>query len=184
MNVFPPTQMYEPPRYGTSPSSFQTGNLARALTSTAIKLIGTSANAATNAIVKAAASKRRPTIIRSGASINPAEDELLKSVEDVARKAFVLFELGDQRLVSWNQLATSQSSGLGGHSPRRKSSSSSINSEVVTLRQQEILAGEAVVLFCKAVAFIAKGTNDIKRYWDNRQSAEHEASQELNESES
>ena len=191
LNVFPPAQLYEPmTRFGSSPSSLQTGTLARALTNTAIKLIGTSASAATNAIARAtatAASKHRPTIIRSG-EINPAEEELLRKVEDVARKAFALFELADQRLGTWQHLATIASTpgGTGlGISPRRKSSSSSVNSDVFILRQQEAAAGEAVVLFCKALMFIVQGTTEIQRYWERKASEPaYETSQDLNDSES
>ena len=171
-------------RFGSSPSSLQTGALARALTSTAIRLIGTSANVASNAIRAASASKRRPTIIRTG-EIDPAEDELLCKVEDVARKAFALFELADSRLTAWQQLGSTVGTATTGISPRRKSSSSSMNSEVVILRQQEAAAGEAVVLFCKALTFIVQGTNEIQRYWELQATAmEHETSQELNDSES
>ena len=52
------------------------------------------------------------------------------------------------------------------------------------LRQQESVAGEAVVLFCKALAFIVQGTNKIQRYWEGKAATlEYETSQELNESE-
>ena len=111
-------------------------------------------------------------IYRTG-EIDPEEDELVCSVEEVARKAFVLFELADSRLVAWQVLARSppgfgagSTPPFGQNSPRRKSSSSSFNSEVMALRQQEAAAGEAVVLYCKALAFIVQGTNRIQRYWE------------------
>jgi len=121
--------------------------------------------------------------VRTG-EIDPAEDELLRKVEDVARKAFALFELADARLNAWQHLATTVGSATTGISPRRKSSSSSMNSEVVILRQQEAAAGEAVVLFCKALTFIVQGTNEIQRYWEMKAAGMgYETSQELNDSE-
>ena len=194
LNVFPPTTLSfaqdSGNRFGTSPSSLQTGALARALTNTAIRLLGNGANTAASAIAKAA-SKRRPTIFRTG-DIDSAEDELVRSVEDVARKAFVLFELADSRLIAWQALvrpSPSIGSGstppFGKHSPRRKSSSSSFNSDIMGLRQQESVAGEAVVLYCKALAFIVQGTNRIQKYWERvERNAGYETSSELNESES
>ena len=178
---FPPAQLYDQQRYGSSPSSLQTGALARALTNTAIRLIGTSANAATNAIARAA-SARRPKITRSS-DIDPEEDDLLRAVEDCARKAFVLFELADNRLLAWQGLATmSVPPSTGG--TRRKSSSSSINSEVAMLRQQETAAGEAVVLYCKSLTFIVQGTGKIQRQWERRaKGGGYETGAELNDSE-
>ena len=183
ITVFPPAQLYDQPRYGTSPSSLQTGALARALTNTAIKLIGTGANAAGNVLARAtSSSKRRPTIIRTG-EIDPEEDDLLRAVEDYARKAFVLFELADQRLLAWQSLASLPAAG-NTPSPRRKSSSSSMNSEVALLRQQEAAAGEAVVLFAKALSFIAHGVTRIQKYWERRNDDAGETSSQLNESRS
>lgn len=142
------------------------------------------------------------------AEVDPAEEELLKAVEDLARKAFALFELGDVRLGNWNTLAQgrrdvtglsrdpaqaqaqAQAQVQGSSSPfadnpiRRKSSSSSTNSEVLRLREQELAAGEACVLYCKALGFIVKGTNMIQRYWEERAGVVGEAGVELNESES
>lgn len=185
LNVFPPPvntgyshDAYH--RYGSSPSSYnQTGALARALTNTAIRLIGSSANSAATALVRAA-SKRRPTIHRT-TEVDAAEDELLKRVEDIARKAFVLFELADTRLVHWQRLGSalqqqSPAAGVGtatGNTPpfasssRRKSSSSSASSELNILRQQETAAGEGVMLYAKAMSFITLGTQCIKSFVDD-----------------
>ncbi|RSH93147.1 Serine/threonine-protein kinase [Saitozyma podzolica] len=203
LNLFPPSIPGFSPegahRFGTSPSSLQTGALARALTTQAFRFIGTSANTAATALVRAA-SKRRPTIIRSG-EIDPAEDEVLRSVEDLARKAFVLFEYGDAKLLLWEQFAATRSSanpssagtgagaGAGTTPPfaagssgpgRRKSSSSSINSEIQVLRQQEAAAGAAMVLYYKAMAFIFQGTIRVQRYWESK-GQEYQTSTELNE---
>lgn len=178
MNVFPPVvPAYSPEaynRYSTSPTSFQTGALARALTNTAIRIIGSSASSAATAIVRAA-SRRRPTIVRI-TEVDAAEDELLHKVEDSARKAFVLFDLAEQRLLIWQQLGRSLPAhphGTGSTPPftadgsRRKSSGSSANSEVNNLlRQQETCAGEAVMLFAKAMGFITRATGWIKEYVD------------------
>ncbi|WWD20429.1 serine/threonine-protein kinase ATG1 [Kwoniella shandongensis] len=201
--IFPPTTVPASygqdaaARFGISPSSLQTGALARVLTTTAIRLIGTSANSAATAIARAAA-KRRPTIVRTG-DIDPKEDELLRSVEEIARKAFVLFELADERLTAQEHLAhtartATPPAGLTGTTPpfsaqaavattRRKSSSSSLNNEVWILRQQEAAATDAVVLYVRALAFIAQAMDKVKRYWKDRrdQYDEYVASQELNE---
>lgn len=184
LNVFPPSaatpsyphEAYH--RYSSSPSSYQTGALARALTNTAIRLIGSSANSAATALVRAA-SKRRPTIHRT-TEVDAAEDDLLKRVEDLARKAFVLFELADTRLVHWQRLGSAlqqQTSGGTGNTPpfagsasasaRRKSSSSSASSELNILRQQETAAGEGVMLYAKAMSFITLGTQCIKSFVDD-----------------
>lgn len=209
LNAFPPTTISASPsygqdaaaRFGVSPGSLQTGALARALTNTAIRLIGTSANTAATAIARAT-SKRRPNIVRVS-DMDAAEDELLRIVEDLARKAFVLFELADERLLAQTQLAqtartSSTPTGLTGTTPpfsmqaaaaaqagsRRKSSSSSMNSEVWILRQQEAAANDAVVLYMKSLAFIVKAMDKVKRYWKSRTDVSdgYVASQELNES--
>ncbi|EIW71440.1 hypothetical protein TREMEDRAFT_67767 [Tremella mesenterica DSM 1558] len=204
LNILPPPlQAYAAEvshRFSTSPGSLQTGALARALTNTAIRLIGTGANTAATVIARAA-SRRRPNIVRVSGDIDAAEDAVLRSAEGVARKAYALFELADARLVMWQQLArpaTPTPVGAGtitsgpfmqvstppfAASPRRKSSSSSLGSEVMMLRQQEAAAGDAVVLYCKALAFIVKGTNEIQAYWESRASAygNYTASVELNE---
>ncbi|KAK8849798.1 hypothetical protein IAR55_005134 [Kwoniella newhampshirensis] len=202
-SIFPPTSVPASygqdatVRFGISPSSLQTGALARVLTTTAIRLIGTSANSAATAIARAAA-KRRPTIARTG-DIDPKEDELLRSVENIARKSFVLFELADERLHAQEHLVNTARTattptGLTGTTPpfsaqavaasaRRKSSSSSMNTEVWILRQQEAAATDAVVLYVKALTFIAQAMDKVKSYWKERrdQYDEYVASQELNE---
>ncbi|WVR07941.1 hypothetical protein IAU60_004984 [Kwoniella sp. DSM 27419] len=187
-------------RFGVSPGSLQTGALARAITNTAIRLIGTSANTAATALARATV-KRRPTIIRTS-DIDPAEDELLRTVEDMARKAFVLFELADERLLSQSfstsvrhassptppsligttppfsaQAAAASASASG----RRKSSSGSMNSEVWQLRQQQAAANDAVVLYMKALAFLVQAMDKIKRFWKNRANDDQDPSPELNE---
>ncbi|WRT69818.1 serine/threonine-protein kinase ATG1 [Kwoniella shivajii] len=197
MNVFPPSNQPSygqdaAVRFGVSPSSLQSGALARAITNTALRMIGNSANTAATAIARATI-KRRPTILRTS-DIDPAEDELLRSVEDVARKAFVLFELADERLLAQAQIASTARNAptptppsLSGTTPpfssqasnRRKSSSGSMNSEVWILRQQEAAANDAVVLYVKALSFVVQAMDKVKRYWKDRD--EHEASPELNE---
>lgn len=208
VNVFPPQalpgrspesalQTYS--RIGTSPSSLQTGALARALTNTAIRMIGQGVNTAATALGRG--QRRRPDIPRTG-MLSRAEEEVLRSVEDLASKAFALFELGYERLEHWNALQR-RDPALGisartppaaniqqisnpyapGSSARRKSSSSSLsaNSDLLILRQQEAAAGEAVVLYLKALTFIVKAIYKIQAH-----RAEHggeETSPEINESE-
>ncbi|WWC73813.1 uncharacterized protein I206_107785 [Kwoniella pini CBS 10737] len=206
LNMFPPSNQPSygqdaATRFGVSPTSLQTGALARAITHTALRMIGNSANTAATAIARAT-TKRRPTILRTS-DIDPAEDELLRSVEDIARKAFVLFELADERLVAQAQIAntarsstpigstTGAPSSLTGTTPpfssqasasasnQRKSSSGSMNSEVWILRQQEAAANDAVVLYMRSLKYIVLAMDKIKRYW--RDKDEREASPELNE---
>ncbi|WVQ95920.1 hypothetical protein IAU59_003019 [Kwoniella sp. CBS 9459] len=191
LNMFPPSSHQASygqdavARFGVSPSSLQTGALARALTNTAIRLIGTSANTAATAIARAT-SKRRPIIIRTS-DIDPEEDELLHTVEDIARKAFVLFELADERLLTSAQLANSARANTPtpGTTPpygsRRKSSSGSMNSEVWVLRQQESAANDAVILYMRSLTFISQAMDKVKRYWKNRVNENQDASPELNE---
>ncbi|WVQ84756.1 serine/threonine-protein kinase ATG1 [Cryptococcus sp. DSM 104549] len=201
LNIFPPSTVSVSPdtaaRFGVSP---QPAALARTLTTNAMRLVGTGVNQAATALARATA-KRRPTIVRTN-DIDPAEDELLRSVEDIARKAFVLFELADERLLAQSQLAATARAapattptGLTGTTPpfsaqaaanattRRKSSSGSLNSEVWVLRQQEAAANDAVVLYMKSLAFIVQAMEKVKRWWKNRtdQFEEYVASQELNE---
>jgi serine/threonine-protein kinase ULK/ATG1 len=173
-------------------------------------MIGHGANTAAIALARATNRPQFRPRTSSGrrgsgtAEVDPAEEELLKAVEDLARKAFALFELGDVRLGNWNTLAQgrrdvtglsrdpsqAQTQAQGSSSPfadnpiRRKSSSSSTNSEVLRLREQELAAGEACVLYCKALGFIVKGTNMIQRYWEERAGVVGEAGVELNESKS
>jgi serine/threonine-protein kinase ULK/ATG1 len=109
------------------------------------------------------------------------EEELLKTVEEIAQKAFVLFELADTRLQTWQHLASAAATNSSLAPALRRSSSSSINSEVINLRQQETAAGEAVVLLMKALSFIAKGIQAIQRFRESYQTC---ASPDLNESRS
>lgn len=134
-----------------------------------MRLIGSSANSAATALVRAT-SKGRPQITRT-TEVDQAEDDMLKNVEDVARKAFVLFELADSRLVQWQQLGAGAGPHLSGNTPpyssyRRKSSGSSANSELMVLRQQEAAAGEAVHLYVKAMTFITVGFQYIGSFVD------------------
>ncbi|ORY34580.1 hypothetical protein BCR39DRAFT_116114 [Naematelia encephala] len=183
MNVatFPPVSLpyADPSRFSTSPTALQTGALARALTNTAMRLIGTSADKAVTAFSRAAyPNRRRPSLLRtSSTDADPAEEELLRSVEDMARKAFVLFELADLRLATWQALAQASPAFLG--SLRRKSSSSSNNSELVAFRKQELAAGEACMLYCRALGYIVQGTSKIQRFWEI--SGGRETSSELND---
>ncbi|KAK4686792.1 serine/threonine-protein kinase ULK2, partial [Tremellales sp. Uapishka_1] len=179
LNIFPPPSSGEYPRFGASPASLQTGAIARALTSTAIRLIGTSANSAATVIAKAA-HKRRPSIFRTAGSTetDPAEEELLQVLEDVARKAYVLFDLADSKIVGWSTNPVARSTPPFDQS-RRRSSSSSANSEVMALRHQEYIMGEAVVLYLKALSFIAEGVERIKKFWERNE--RFETSADLNE---
>ena len=181
VNVFPPVQIYESsPRYSSSPGSHQPGALARVLTNTARRVLGTTANVATHALARAA-SGRRPAIVRTR-QIDPEEDALLDRVEEQARFAFVLFEFGDERLTAWQQL--SEAASPASLTTTRRPSNSSQSSQVDLLRQQELAAGQSCILFVKALSFIVRATRTIREFTEKRNAAgEYQASQELNDSE-
>jgi serine/threonine-protein kinase ULK/ATG1 len=179
--------------------------MARVLTNTAIRLISSAATTSATALARAtgtAAPKRWPLVERS-AEIDPDEGEVLDVLEDAARKAFVLFDLADGRLLQWSQTTrTATSATMTPHTPpgssttappfaippvstRRKSSSSSssTNSDLLALRQQEDAAGDACALYFKSLAFICVGHERFKRYWESRRgrNSEYEPSAELND---
>ena len=164
-----------------------------------MRMIGQGVNTAATALGRA--QRRRPDIPRTG-KLSGAEEELLSSVEDLARKAFALFELGYERLEHWYALQRRDPAlGFGSRTPpaaniqqlsnpyapgssaRRKSSSSSLstNSDLLILRQQEAAAGEAVVLYLKSLTFIVKAIYKIQAYRSEHE--EEEASPEINERE-
>lgn len=204
--VFPPPGAYgiSPERHVT-PSSSPSNALARVLTNTAVKLLNSSANTAVNAIALATGTsvRRWPQVERSG-EIDPQESDVLDLLEDTARKAFVLFDLADSRLLQMQvgrQSVPSVSATLTpapntppGSAPppfsippvgRRKSSSSSTNSDLLVLRQAEEAASDACALYFKSLAFICAGHERFKKYWDARKlrNVEYQTSSELNESE-
>lgn len=205
--VFPP-----PGSYGISPehrhvptSSSPSNALARVLTNTAVKLLNSSANTAVNAIALATGTsvRRWPQVERSG-EIDPQESDVLDLLEDTARKAFVLFDFADSRLLqmqvgrqavpSVSATLTPASNTPPGAAPppfsippvnRRKSSSSSTSSDLLVLRQAEEAASDACALYFKSLAFICAGHERFKKYWDARKlrNVEYQTSAELNESE-
>lgn len=210
-NMFPPPGSYaiSPDRH-SSPSSLPSNALARVLTNTAVRLLNSAANTSATALARATGSSNRrwPLVERSG-EIDPDEGEILDVLEDTARKAFVLFDLADTRLFQWSQTArptptstatmashqqqqgSTPSPGappfsippVGVSGVRRKSSSSSTNSELIALRQQEDAAGDACALYFKSLSFICAGHERFKRYWETRKArnVEYEISAELNE---
>ena len=145
-------------------------------------MIGTTAHVASNALARAA-SARRPSVNRIR-HVDPEEDKLLDHIEEQARFAFVLFEFGDERLNHWQQLSEAALAQTSTASSRRQSSSSSHDSQVDILRQQELAAGQSCILFVKALAFIVRAMRTIREFTDERHSNEtFQASQELNDSE-
>lgn len=189
-------------RFGSSPAGVHTGALARALTNTAMRFIGSSANSAATVIARATA-RRRPIIARS-ALVDPAEEQLLSELEDLAQKAFVLFDFADSRLAmsigpsrgGGHELGTpplnaqafvihAGTSAADAARKRRASSGSTSSSEVLALRQQEAAAAEAMVLYLKALAFLQAGMEIAKRFWSVKagQDDQFETTAELNDSE-
>ncbi|KAL1412572.1 Serine/threonine-protein kinase [Vanrija albida] len=205
--VFPPPGTYaiSPDRHSASPSSLPANALARVLTNTAVRLLNSSANTAATAIARATgtSTKKWPLVERSG-EIDPDEGIILDFLEDTARKAYVLFDLADQRLLLWSQTSRQPSSissaTITSTTPpstnappfsvppvsitgRRKSSASSTSSDILALRQQEAAAGDACALYFKSLAFICAGHERFKQYWEARstRNVEYQTSAELNE---
>jgi serine/threonine-protein kinase ULK/ATG1 len=162
--------------------------LTRALHSTAVRLLGGRANSAANIFVNA--TKGGKATSSRDATVDPAEERLLLELEDLAQKAFVLSEFADaQLLLSTGQKPPQDSTGHTPLSPhiahRRRASSGSATSENLTLREQEVAAAEAMVLYVKSMAFLQAGMESAKRYW-NAKSAnrdQFDTTLELNDSE-
>lgn len=207
--VFPPPGSYAMSAERSSPGSLPSSNaLARVLTNTAVRLLNSTSHTAANVVARATGSsgKRWPQVERSG-EIDPDENELLDFLEDTAHKAFVLYELGDLRLIQWSQTsrppppqsATMSTATITPHSPpslnmppfavpavgmsRRKSSASSTSSDLLVLRQAQEAAGDACALYFKSLAFVCAGHERFKRFWDVRKhrNMEYQTSDELNE---
>lgn len=213
--IFPPAGSYAMSAERSSPGSLPSSNaLARVLTNTAVRLLNSTSSTAANVVARATgtSAKRWPQVERSG-EIDPDESELLDFLEDAAHKAYVLYELADQRLVQWSQTsrpppvqasATSTAT-ITPHTPpspgappfsippvgvspmggRRKSSASSTGSDILALRQQEEAAGDACALYFKSLAFVCAGHERFKKFWDARKhrNVAYETSAELNERE-
>jgi serine/threonine-protein kinase ULK/ATG1 len=194
----------------SSPGSLPSSNaLARVLTNTAVRLLNSTSNTAANVVARATGSSARrwPQVERSG-EIDPDENELLDFLEDAAHKAFVLYDLGDHRLIQWSQTSrppppqvSTSTATITPHTPpspnmppfavppvgmgRRKSSASSTSSDILVLRQAQEAAGDACALYFKSLAFVCAGHERFKRFWDARKNRnmEYQTSDELNERE-
>jgi serine/threonine-protein kinase ULK/ATG1 len=200
-------------RYGSSPSSG--GVLARAISLASARLFGgpTSASiAAAGAGVVARASARRKALIQSGEA-DPAEESLINQLEDLAQKAFVVFEFADTKIGAILSAASGATSGLAGtpvgatsntdspgsgsssgfpqlsQSPaiaqsqafqRRRSSFNSTSESEVSFFRLDVVAAEALALYLKSLAFLQKGMEAAKNFWQARDGG-IEASADLNE---
>lgn len=209
--IFPPPGSYAMSAERSSPGSLPSSNaLARALTNTAVRLLNSTSNTAANVVARATGSSARrwPQVERSG-EIDPDENELLDFLEDTAHKAFVLYELGDLRLIQWSQTSrpppphasSTSTATITPHTPpspnvppfavppvgmgRRKSSASSTSSDILVLRHAQEAAGDACALYFKSLAFVCAGHERFKRFWDARKhrNMEYQTSDELNERE-
>jgi serine/threonine-protein kinase ULK/ATG1 len=206
--VFPPPGSYAMSAERSSPGSLPSSNaLARVLTNTAVRLLNSTSNTAANVVARATGSSARrwPQVERSG-EIDPDENELLDFLEDAAHKAFVLYDLGDHRLIQWSQTSrppppqvSTSTATITPHTPpspnmppfavppvgmgRRKSSASSTSSDILVLRQAQEAAGDACALYFKSLAFVCAGHERFKRFWDARKNRnmEYQTSDELNE---
>lgn len=202
----------QPHRYGSSPSSG--GVLARAISLASARLFGgpTSASiAAAGAGVVARASARRKALIQAGEA-DPAEESLINQLEDLAQKAFVVFEFADSKIGAILSAASGATSGIVGtpagvdnNSPgsgsssgfahavsqspvtaqsqafqRRRSSFNSTAESDVSFFRLDVVAAEALVLYLKALAFLQKGMESAKAFWQSREGS-IEASADLNE---
>jgi serine/threonine-protein kinase ULK/ATG1 len=131
-----------------------------------------------------------------------AEDELLDYLEEIAKKATVLFEFGDSKLTQC-MTALRTSPGLGGlpaaiatdispanipleaPAPRRRSSSGSTSSGDLTAARLEVLCAEGLVLYIKALAFLQHGVERARQFWEELAAANPglSSSPDFNESE-
>ena len=151
---------------------------------------------------------RRP-VERTTHPLDPAEERLLDTLEDIALKATVIFDFADSKfflMAPQSQLelhassaspffATAQPQTLNAK-PRRASSASSDKGPSSPLGQAndqpassnnsskpELLPGETLVLYLKALAFLQKGIAAAKVYWATKGATGQTASQDLNDCE-
>lgn len=200
----------QPQRYGSSPSSGGVLARAISLASARLFGGPTSASiAAAGAGVVARATARRKALIQSGEA-DPAEESLIDRLEDLAQKSFVVFEYADTKVGAILSAASGQTSGMAGtgvhsnnNSPgsgsssgfhpsqspvatqsiafqRRRSSFNSTAESDVSFFRLDIVAAEALVLYLKALAFLQKGMESAKSFWQSREGS-IEASADLNE---
>jgi serine/threonine-protein kinase ULK/ATG1 len=189
LSAFPPPPALGQPilRHGYAPATHQTSALARALKTTAIRLINSSANTAANAFASAAARRGSGGQRVLSGEAHPEEEALLQTLEGTAHKAVTLFELANNRLLTWQQTAR-LTYGTGTTPPfptavRRRSSASSGNSEILAHRQLEAAAGDAMVLCYKTLAFIGQAMDKITKFVDTCYKKGYNPSTELNDSE-
>ncbi len=169
-----------------SPGSLQSHGLARAISSASLRWFGSSP---VNVLSRFSG---RPWVrvraLKRGTEDAAAEDELLDYLEDIARKATVLFEFADSKLAQC-VTALRSSAALGGlpaviatdMSPaniptdnpraRRRSSSGSTSSTDLTAARLEVLCAEGLVLYLKALAFLQHGVERARKFWEDSAAA-------------
>jgi serine/threonine-protein kinase ULK2 len=203
------------PRYSSSPSVVG-GVLARAFS--AVSLFGrspTNVSSGLGGATRISSTRRKTALLRTGSAgeplSDPAEEALVVQLEELAQKAFVVFELADQKLApllpgynAGSVLGTSYNSPCSsggfaqlyaGSSPQqqqqphsiqahRKSSSSNSNSgSDNSLLRADVICPEALLLYVAASTFLNKGIEAVSAFWRSKRSRESgaEVGIELNE---
>ncbi|PWN52498.1 kinase-like protein [Violaceomyces palustris] len=184
----------------TSPSSA----LSRAISMASVRLFGVPSGMSLRgaAALVRSRSSRRSALIRSGDIPDPAEANLLVTLEDLGQKSFVLSEFADSKLANHFSVGPHQPQGVGGGGVDLDSSSASggggsLGSNTYTRRSSstsalstgpgaaEIAAAEALVLYVKSLTFLQRGINATKVFLEARSTSRHaaaaNASSEVNE---
>jgi serine/threonine-protein kinase ULK/ATG1 len=177
-------------RYSSSPTTG--GVLARAISIASGRIFGTSPSsaAAKGAGVVARATARRKALVGAG-DADPAEIQLLNLLSDLAQKAHAIVEFADWKLAmlvsaaEGSALGTSNANspgsssgfqggaGIGYHPSgggtgmnRRKSSGAGSNSgSDASMFKLDVVAAESLILYLKALAFLQKGMEAAKVFW-------------------
>lgn len=183
-------------KHSGSPGVMQSTGLTRAISNASMKWFASPVNALQN--LSKPPWKRRVTA-RSEIDRLTAEDALQEALDDFARKAAILAEFGDSKLQTCltavagagqgNSNVGEHGMGSGAMSDqppnRRRSSSGSVSSADLLPARLEVLCAESLVLYMKALAYLQRGMELVRRFWQDTQSGSAIAtsSPDVNESE-
>jgi serine/threonine-protein kinase ULK/ATG1 len=165
----------------------------------------------TDGILLRRASTRKP-ISRSTPVVDPEEDKLMSELEEIAQKALVIFDFADSKIIHilpptpqtssstslgtpsyFSHLAAREQASMNPFSPiptssspmRRTSSSSSERPFGIppSTVKAEVIAAESMVLYLKSLAFLGKGIEKARKFWNGRKT-DQAPSPDFNEGES
>lgn len=129
----------------------------------------------------------------TSAQLTAQQVKLVSELEDIGHKASVIYDFADYKLLQLLP-ATPQASVNGPSSlpkssspfndnlPARRNSGSSIERPSAIIKG-DTLAAEALILYIRALAFLQRGIEKARLFWESRSSSSHEASAEFNEGE-